>query len=105
MEKQKLQILELFGGIGSPRVALKNLGVPVKSIDYVEIDEKAVRSYNAMFADAVVKGDCLWNITKRYYGKTSIPVCCKIAEVNGIENPNLIYPGQIIKLPKGKVIQ
>ena len=51
MEEQKLQILELFGGIGSPRVALKNLGEPVKSIDYVEIDEKAVRSYNAMFAD------------------------------------------------------
>lgn len=49
--KEKIQILELFGGIGSPRVAMKNLGVPVKSIDYVEIDEKAVRSYNAMFAD------------------------------------------------------
>ena len=45
-----IQILELFGGIGSPRVALRNLGIPVKSIDYVEIDEKAVRSYNAMFA-------------------------------------------------------
>lgn len=44
-----LQILELFGGIGSPRIALRNLGIPVKSIDYVEIDEKAVRSYNAMF--------------------------------------------------------
>ena len=40
-----IQILELFGGIGSPRVALKNMGVPVKAIDYVEIDEKAVRSY------------------------------------------------------------
>jgi len=46
-----LQILELFGGIGSPRVALRNIGVPVKSIDYVEIDEKAVRSYNAMFTN------------------------------------------------------
>lgn len=45
-----LKILELFGGIGSPRIALRNLGVPVKSIDYVEIDEAAVRSYNAMFA-------------------------------------------------------
>jgi DNA (cytosine-5)-methyltransferase 1 len=44
-----LQSLELFGGIGSPRVALRNIGVPVKAIDYVEIDEKAVRSYNAMF--------------------------------------------------------
>lgn len=44
-----IQILELFGGIGAPRKALMNLGVPVKSIDYVEIDEKAVRSYNAIF--------------------------------------------------------
>lgn len=44
-----IKILELFGGIGSPRVALRNIGVPVKAIDYVEIDEKAVRSYNAMF--------------------------------------------------------
>lgn len=40
-----LQILELFGGIGSPRVALREMGIPVKSIDYVEIDEKTVRSY------------------------------------------------------------
>ena len=47
---EKIQLLELFGGIGSPRCALRNIGVPVKSIDYVEIDEKAVRSYNAMFA-------------------------------------------------------
>jgi len=44
-----IQILELFGGIGSPRKALINLGIPVKAIDYVEIDEKAVRSYNEMF--------------------------------------------------------
>lgn len=28
-----LKILELFGGIGSPRVALRNLGIPVKAID------------------------------------------------------------------------
>lgn len=44
-----IQILELFGGIGSPRIALRNLKIDVKAIDYVEIDEKAVRSYNAMF--------------------------------------------------------
>lgn len=46
-----IKILELFGGIGSPRIALRNLGVPTKAIDYVEIDEKAVKSYNAMFAN------------------------------------------------------
>jgi DNA (cytosine-5)-methyltransferase 1 len=47
---RKIQIIELFGGIGSARVALRNMGIPVKVIDYVEIDEKAVKSYNAMFA-------------------------------------------------------
>ena len=46
-----VKILELFGGIGSPRIALRNIGVPVKAIDYVEIDEKAVKSYNAVFAN------------------------------------------------------
>ena len=48
---ETIKILELFGGIGSPRCALRNIGVPVKAIDYVEIDEKAVRSYNAMFGE------------------------------------------------------
>lgn len=46
-----IKILELFGGIGSPRCALRNIGIPTKAIDYVEIDENAVRSYNAMFSD------------------------------------------------------
>lgn len=50
MERENIiQLLELFGGIGAPRKALVNLGVPHKSIDYVEFNEKAVRSYNAMF--------------------------------------------------------
>ena len=44
-----IKILELFGGIGAPRQALVNLGVNHKSIDYVEWNEKAVRTYNAMF--------------------------------------------------------
>lgn len=46
-----IKILELFGGIGAPRKALINLGIPHKSIDYVEIDEKAVRTYNALFKE------------------------------------------------------
>lgn len=48
-----IKILELFGGIGSPRIALRNIGIPVKSIDYVEIDPDAVRSYNAMFKEQI----------------------------------------------------
>ena len=44
-----IQSLELFGGIGAPRCAFRNIGLPVKAIDYVEIDQKAVDSYNQMF--------------------------------------------------------
>lgn len=44
-----IKILELFGGIGSPRKALINLGIEHKAIDYVVIDEKAVRTYNALY--------------------------------------------------------
>lgn len=60
-----IQILELFGGIGSPRCALRNIGIPTKSIDYVEIDESAVKSYNAMFrSEAEYKAQSVvgWNL-------------------------------------------
>lgn len=43
-----IKILELFGGIGAPTKALKNLGVEFKTIDYVEWKENRVRAYNAM---------------------------------------------------------
>lgn len=47
----------------------------------------------------VVSGDCLWNIAKMFYGDGSqYP---KIFEANRdqIENPNLIYPGQVFVIP------
>ena len=50
MTREKpLKVLELFGGIGAPRKSLENIGVEVKSIDYVEILANAVKAYNAMY--------------------------------------------------------
>jgi len=58
-----IKILELFGGIGAPRKALVNLGIDHKAIDYVEIDEKAVRTYNALFACGYRPQDVVgWNL-------------------------------------------
>lgn len=58
-----IKILELFGGVGAPRKALENLGVDIKSIDYVEIDKRAVASYNAMFNNEQKAQDiCGWNL-------------------------------------------
>ena len=41
----------------------------------------------------VKKGDCLWKIA-RYYGVT----VNYLANLNGIKNPRLIYPGQVLKI-------
>ena len=53
MENDTIQILELFGGIGSPRCALRNLNIPTKAIDYVEINEKAVQQRNGKYYKAL----------------------------------------------------
>lgn len=47
----------------------------------------------------VVKGDCLWNISKKFYGSgAQYP---KIFNANNppIKNANLIYPGQVLTIP------
>ena len=48
----------------------------------------------------VVKGDCLWNIAKKFYGKGSQYTLIYNANRDKIKNPNLIYPGQILIIPK-----
>lgn len=48
----------------------------------------------------VVKGDCLWNIAKKFYGngsKYSIIYNANKRVIGG--NPNLIYPGQVLTIP------
>lgn len=47
----------------------------------------------------VVSGDCLWNIAAKHLGSGSRYT--EIAALNAdiIKSPNLIYPGQVLKLP------
>lgn len=47
----------------------------------------------------VEKGDNLSSISKRFYGKSSYWKQIFEANRDTIENPDLIYPGQTIKLP------
>ena len=47
--QEELKVVEYFGGIGAIRKAFERLGIPHKVVDYVEIDEFAVKSYNAVF--------------------------------------------------------
>lgn len=47
----------------------------------------------------VVKGDCLWNIAKKFYGDGSKWTKIYNANKSKIKNPNLIYPGQKLTIP------
>lgn len=47
----------------------------------------------------VQKGDCLWNIAKKFYGNGSKYTVIYNANKDKIKNPNLIYPGQILTIP------
>ncbi|WP_238072153.1 LysM peptidoglycan-binding domain-containing protein, partial [Rhodococcus zopfii] len=45
----------------------------------------------------VAPGDSLWAIAERIYGDGN--QYQRIADANGIANPDLIHPGQVLTLP------
>lgn len=47
----------------------------------------------------VVRGDCLWKIAQRFYGKGTLWPRIYDANRNQIKKPDLIYPGQVFVIP------
>ena len=47
----------------------------------------------------VVKGDCLWNIAKKFYGSGAKYTLIYNANKGIVKNPSLIYPGQVLTIP------
>lgn len=45
---KKIRLIELFAGIGSQAMALKNLGIPFEHYRVVEFDKYPIKSYNAI---------------------------------------------------------
>ncbi len=62
--------------------------VPV-SAEILPIDEEILNKLPGMVIYVVKKGDTLWKLAKRFNSTVE-----DIAEINNIENPDLIYPGQ-----------
>ncbi len=48
----------------------------------------------------VVKGDCLWKIAKKFYGSGAQYTRIYNANRDKIKNKDLIYPGQMLTIPK-----
>lgn len=53
----------------------------------------------------VKKGDCLWNIAKKFYGDGSKYTEIYNANKDKIKNPNLIYVGQVLVIPNADSVQ
>lgn len=62
--------------------------VPV-SAEILPVDEEILNKLPGMVIYVVQKGDTLWKLAKRFNSTVE-----DIAEINNIENPDLIYPGQ-----------
>ena len=60
--ENKLKVLSLFSGIGSPEMALRDLGIDYDLVGFSEIDDKAIKSYCAIHN--VSNNDNLGDITK-----------------------------------------
>lgn len=72
---------------------------PKASVEPVRETSNSPASSNAQ-TYTVVKGDCLWNIAKRFYGsgsKYTVIYDANRGVIGG--NPNLIYPGQVLTIP------
>ena len=94
--------LKQYKDYGTKTVTIKPKTASISSVSKVaaatvvsvapvrETTKEAPKTYT------VVSGDTLWAICKKYLGDgEKYP---EIASLNGIKNPNLIYPGQVIKL-------
>lgn len=81
----------------APKAADSLMFVPCDSVTdhYVLVDKEDVRR--------VERGNTLWEISRDAYGTgTRFP---EIAERSGIANPNLIFPGQNVRIPQGEEYQ
>lgn len=105
-ERESISILELFGGIGACTKALKNIGMNVNVVDYVEIDKYACKSYNAINGTNFEPQDIKeWdkdiNIDLIMHGSPCFLAGERVNTKNGFKNIENIQIGDIVKSHNG----
>lgn len=70
---------------------------PVVATETTQPVEDAPQASNQTYT--VAKGDSLWKIAKKFYGDGSQYTVIYQANATKINNPNLIYPGQVLTIP------
>lgn len=81
------------------KVAIKQYKPPVATRT-VTTNNTATASAKPSGQNYTVKrGDCLWNIAKKFYGKGNQYTKIYNANRDKTKNPNLIYPNQVLWIP------
>ena len=84
-------------------IEYRRINIPIikKTNSEIQTDTRQVTStkQNSTNTYTVKKGDNLWNIAKKHYGKGSQYTKIYNANKDKIKNPNLIYPGQVLVIP------
>lgn len=108
---ESVEVVEKAGEEGDKYITLSLLEYRAPGKRYVAVqtadatvkqeDPAATEEVNPAVTEGkthtVQSGDTLWAIAKKYYGDGSqYP---KIVSANGIGNPNLIHPGQVLMIP------
>ena len=96
--------LEYGEGDGTNDVSCKLPLYEYRYLDEAKVEQATQNSGRAVETPpqtagsyTVAKGDSLWAICKKFYGDGALAY--QLATANGIENPNLIFPGQVLTLP------
>lgn len=83
--------------------SLKTTTKSTKSKKKAKVSTKKEKSSaskdNAQRTYTVKKGDCLWNIAKKFYGNGSAYTKIYDANTKKIADPHWIYPGQVFVIP------
>jgi hypothetical protein len=88
-------------GVKTVNIQLSGLAA-ARAVSVATASTSTTTTTSATKTYTVVKGDCLWNITKKYTGSGSNWKELYNLNTSVIgSNPNLIYPGQILTLPSG----
>ena len=74
---------------------------PVSSGKLVQLAKESL-GWSKATTYTVKKGDCLWNIAKKYLGNGAKYNLIYNANKDKIKNPNLIYVGQVLTIPQVK---
>lgn len=80
------------------KIKTKKATVTVATVQPTTRETKSAESSSGK-TYTVVKGDCLWNIAKKFYGNGSQYTKIYNANKDKIKNPNLIYVGQVLTIP------